>query len=137
VLKTLRTPSYLRWEINEAMGKFNLIPCRVLLLQFFIIFPCAFSLHVVFGSNCTALCSYQNPLSNTTSVDVTCSDKNYEKTSVGRTFKDCVTCEFESISFDHGTRQTDLGWGLCMSINLSLLCFGSCALYTDIDFRQS
>lgn len=86
-----------------------------ILLIFILIvtFPCGLSLHVVPGSNCTALCSYQNLISNTTSDEITCQDKGYEDTVVGKTFKDCVTCEFESKSFDQGTGQTDVGWGLC------------------------
>lgn len=86
------------------------------LLSFFIfvsIFPRSLSLHVVPGSNCTALCSFQDLSSNTTSDEITCQDKRYENTAVGKIFKDCVTCEFESKSFDHGTGQTDVGWGLC------------------------
>lgn len=81
---------------------------------FIVIFPCGLSLHVVPGSNCTALCSFQDLSSNTTSDEITCQDKGYENTVVGKTFKDCVTCEFESKSFDQGTGQTDVGWGLCM-----------------------
>lgn len=76
-------------------------------------FPCGLSLHVVQGSNCTALCSDENLSSNTTSDDITCQDKGYEDTVVGRTFKDCVTCELGSKSFDPGTEQTDVGWALC------------------------
>lgn len=97
------------------MRPFNLISCWILpFLILTVAIPCVLSLHVVPGSNCTGFCSDQNPLSNTTSGDVTCRDNDYESTAVGKTFKDCVTCEFESKSFDQGTRQTDLGWGLCM-----------------------
>lgn len=78
---------------------------------------CVLSLHVILGSNCTALCSYRQLLSNTTSDEVACQDKSFES-SVGKTFENCVTCEFESKSFDHQTGQTDLGWGLCMYINI-------------------
>lgn len=80
---------------------------------FIIIFPYGWSLHVVPGSNCTALCSFQDLSSNTTGNEITCQDKGYENTAVGKTFKECVTCEFESKSFDHGTGQTDVGWALC------------------------
>jgi hypothetical protein len=108
--------------IRETMPPYNLISCWILpFLILAITTPCVLSLHVVLGSNCTAFCSDQNPLSNTSSADVTCRDNDYESTAVGKTFRDCVTCQFESKSFEHGTRQTDLGWGLCMYFASSMV----------------
>lgn len=71
------------------------------------------SLHVVLGSNCTAVCTEYYIYPNTTVDQVTCHDSDYNTTSVGQRFKDCISCELQSQTFDHGTSQTDLGWALC------------------------
>lgn len=71
------------------------------------------SLHVVVGSSCTAVCTAYYVHPNTTVDQVTCLDSDYNSTSVGQRFKDCITCELQSQTFDHGTSQTDLGWALC------------------------
>lgn len=71
------------------------------------------ALHVVPGSNCTVLCCSQTGLSNTTIEDVTCNDKDYDSTNVGKAFEKCVACEIGSDSFSPTTVQTDLGWALC------------------------
>lgn len=75
--------------------------------------PSATALHVVSGSNCTAVCSQNVDTTNTTSGDITCFDEDYNGTDVGRTFRDCVSCEMKSRSFDQSSAQTDLGWALC------------------------
>lgn len=71
------------------------------------------SLHVVLGSSCTAVCTEYYIHPNTTVDQVTCHDSDYNNTSVGQRFKDCISCELQSQTFDHGTSQTDLGWALC------------------------
>lgn len=77
----------------------------------------ALSLHVVPGSNCTAVCSNNVTSSNTTGRDITCIDKDYNTTDAGKSFQSCVSCEMESHTFDHDSKQTDLGWALCKSRN--------------------
>lgn len=62
------------------------------------------ALHAVPGSSCTAAC---------TNTNTTCYDQGYSSTVAGVAFKDCVTCELETITLDHNTNQTDLGWALC------------------------
>lgn len=93
-------------------------PCSsVLLLLLVVLFfsPGASSLLVVPGSNCTAVCSNNVISSNTTVDDITCIDKDYNSTDVGRSFQSCISCQMESHTFDHQTKQTDLGWALCKS----------------------
>ena len=75
----------------------------------------ALSLHVVPGSNCTAVCSDNVTSSNTTARDITCIDKDYNTTDAGKSFQSCISCEIESHTFDHHSKQTDLGWALCKS----------------------
>lgn len=79
-----------------------------------IIIQQALSLHVVPGSSCTALCSGQVISSNTTIQEITCHDKDYNSTDVGQKFKDCISCELQSETFDQ-SGQTDLGWAFCKS----------------------
>lgn len=71
------------------------------------------ALQVVPGSRCTAACTAHFVRTNTTSSDITCYDQDYNTTAAGKAFRDCVTCELDSITFDHQTNQTDLGWALC------------------------
>ncbi|KAI4106991.1 MAG: hypothetical protein L6R37_001884 [Teloschistes peruensis] len=42
----------------------------------------------------------------------TCYDQDYNSSTAGSSFKDCVTCELGSVTFDHQTNQTDVGWAL-------------------------
>ena len=85
-----------------------------LLFSLLLLFPSrALNLHVVPGSNCTAVCSRNGASSDTSSKDITCIDKEYNTTDVGRSFQRCISCEMESHTFDHETKQTDLGWALC------------------------
>lgn len=83
-----------------------------LLLSLVLLSP-VLSLHVVVGSSCTAVCTAYYVHPNTTVDQVICLDSDYNNTSVGQRFKDCISCELESQTFDHGTSQTDLGWALC------------------------
>ena len=75
--------------------------------------PLVTALHVIPGSNCTGVCSQHVDATNTTTSDVTCYDEDYNGTDVGRAFRDCVSCEMKSRTFDHQSTQTDLGWALC------------------------
>ena len=75
----------------------------------------AVSLHVIPGSNCTAVCSNNVTSSNTTVADITCIDKDFNTTDAGKSFQSCISCEMESHTFDHDSKQTDLGWALCKS----------------------
>ena len=80
------------------------------------IFQPVLALHVVPGSNCTALCLDQTASSNATVLTVNelvCHDKEYDSTDVGKRFEECVACEIQSETFDHETGQTDVGWALC------------------------
>ena len=77
--------------------------------------PRVLTLHVVPGSNCTAVCTQNVTSSSTTSKDITCFDKEYNTTAVGTSFQSCISCEMESHTFDQQTKQTDLGWALCKS----------------------
>ena len=87
-----------------------------LLIHLFALFsPSVLSLHVVPGSNCTAVCTQNVTSSSTTSEDITCFDKEYNTTAVGTSFQSCIACEMESHTFDQRTKQTDLGWALCKS----------------------
>lgn len=74
------------------------------------------SLHVVLGSSCTATCTEYYIHPDTTVDEVSCHDSEYNTTSVGQRFKECISCELQSQTFDHGTNQTDLGWALCKFI---------------------
>lgn len=78
-----------------------------------LILSSALALQVVPGSNCTAACTEHFTRTQTRGSDITCYDQDYNTTVAGNAFRDCVTCELESITFDHRTNQTDLGWALC------------------------
>lgn len=97
--------------------------------------PSVSALHVVPGSNCTGVCSQHVDATNTTLGDVTCYDEDYNGTDVGRAFRDCVSCEMKSQTFNHKSAQTDLGWALCMLS--SFLAVGECSMAdTDVSGRQ-
>ena len=85
----------------------------VIILRVYLILSPVLALEVVPGSNCTAACREHFVRTNTTGRDITCYDQDYNSTAVGTAFKDCVSCELESETFDHSTNQTDLGWALC------------------------
>lgn len=76
-------------------------------------FSSVLALYVVQGSNCTSVCSQRVLPSTTNGSDITCYDRDYNKTAVGALFRVCVACEMQSQTFDHVTLQTDLGWALC------------------------
>lgn len=95
------------WRCRRLRGVLLLLSCLVAGL------PLTTALHVVPGTNCTAVCSPTVDATNTTSGDITCYDEDYNGTDVGRTFRDCVSCEMKSPSIDQTSVQTDLGWALC------------------------
>ncbi|KAI4111607.1 MAG: hypothetical protein LQ339_000478 [Xanthoria mediterranea] len=94
---------------SRACGGFHanhrwIILCCISLL----LLSSASALRVVPGSSCTAACTK----ANITYGDITCYDQAYSSTVAGRSFKECVTCELDTITLDHNTNQTDLGWAL-------------------------
>lgn len=89
----------------HANHRWILLCCISLLL----LLSSASALRVVPGSSCTAACTK----ANITYGNITCYDQAYSSTVAGRAFKDCVTCELDTITLDHNTNQTDLGWALC------------------------
>ncbi|CAL8576780.1 hypothetical protein XPA_002645 [Xanthoria parietina] len=88
----------------HANHRWILLCCISLLL----LLSSASALRVVPGSSCTAACTK----ANITYGNITCYDQAYSSTVAGRAFKDCVTCELDTITLDHNTNQTDLGWAL-------------------------
>lgn len=102
------------WTTSSLVLFFNTLLLPSLLLLSLLLSP-VLSLHVVQGSSCTAVCTEYYIHPNTTVDQVTCHDSDYNNTSVGQRFKDCISCELQSQTFDHGTSQTDLGWALCKS----------------------
>lgn len=97
----------------HAFRDFIAIRFVILFICFSLISCFTHALQVVPGSNCTAACTEHFRRTNTTSSDITCYDEDYNTTAVGNAFRDCVTCEFDSNTFDQQTNQTDLGWALC------------------------
>lgn len=97
----------------HAFRDFVAIRFVILFICFSLISCFTHALQVVPGSNCTAACTEHFRRTNTTSSDITCYDEDYNTTAVGKAFRDCVTCEFDSSTFDQQTNQTDLGWALC------------------------
>lgn len=91
---------------------------KILILSFYLslILPSVLSLQVAPGSNCTAICTGHFLRTNTTGNDIVCYDQDYNSSLAGSSFKDCVTCELGSVTFDHQTNQTDIGWALCTYI---------------------
>lgn len=67
------------------------------------------------GSPCADKCSKLGSSSNTTASEIACLDSQYNQTK-GQDFEDCITCELESTYVDRPSGETDVNWGLCMSI---------------------
>lgn len=93
----------------RACGGFLANHCLILLSCISLVLSSVSALQSVPGSSCTAACTN----TNVTYDDITCYDQGYSSTVAGVAFKDCVTCELETITLDHNTNQTDLGWALC------------------------
>lgn len=76
------------------------------------------ALQVTPGSTCASICLDNpesdplQPTSSTTTVgDITCNDGDYESTSKGIKFKNCVECLQQSTAIN-GT-ENDISWFLC------------------------
>lgn len=107
-----------QWHPALTMGActwttFQVLSSTLFLSLFLNLILPVLSLHVVLGSNCTAVCTDDFFNSTTTVTEVTCHDDDYSTTALGQRFEDCISCELQSQTFDHGTNQTDLGWALC------------------------
>ena len=76
-------------------------------------FAPAIALQVTPESNCSSSCSGHRAASSTTSADIACHDGDYNTTSTGIAFRDCVACELESRASNSSTGQSDLGSALC------------------------
>lgn len=88
----------------------------IVLAALFISNPLAVQgLRTTSGSPCADQCSKLGSSSNTTTSEVPCLDSQYNQTK-GRDFEDCIKCELESTYVDRPSGETDVNWGLCMSI---------------------
>lgn len=67
------------------------------------------------GSPCEDKCNKFGPTTNTTASEIACLDSQYNQTTKGQDFEDCITCELTSVYVDAPSGQTDVNWGLCMS----------------------
>jgi len=72
-------------------------------------------LRVTNGSPCTDVCNKSS--TNTTLNEIVCLDQQFNTTSVGEAFKDCIECELASTYADDESGETDVSWGLCTSNN--------------------
>ena len=75
------------------------------------------ALFVVGGSNCTSACFSPLTFYNTNGSDISCHDTDYNSTSVGVEFQECVSCEIQSQAIPLTGEQSDLGWALCKLIS--------------------
>ncbi|KAJ5543295.1 hypothetical protein N7535_005723 [Penicillium sp. DV-2018c] len=71
--------------------------------------PAVLGLRTTPGSPCTNVCGTSN---NTTSSEITCVDQDYNKTSVGREFEKCISCQLGSEFHDVNTGESDVNWAL-------------------------
>lgn len=79
---------------------------------------CVVALQVTPGSSCANICLDNpesdplSPASSTTSVtDITCNDDDYQSSSKGIKFKNCMECLQESASVNDA--ENDMLWFLC------------------------
>jgi hypothetical protein len=77
--------------------------------------PVVFGLKTTLGSPCTDVCG---KTTNTTSSEIACLDQSYNKTSVGKDFEKCISCQLDSEFHDMNTGESDVNWGLCKSCHL-------------------
>lgn len=104
--------------LMSSSGRGSWPRISVLLFSLCLLFSSeSLGLHVVPGSNCTAVCSSNVTSSNTAVGEIVCNDGDYNNTNVGKSFQSCISCELESQTFDHQSKQTDLGWALCKPCN--------------------
>lgn len=64
------------------------------------------------SSPCEDVCSGQS--TNTTSKDIVCLDSQYDTTSTGSHFEECVDCQLRSNYTDAASGESDVSWGICM-----------------------
>lgn len=103
----MRPPTWLTGNNRSHYG--FALPVLTTLLSL----PQTWALQVVAGSNCTTACLSTATTYGTNGSDITCHDNDYNSTVFGGAFKECVSCELESQTFDNQTSQTDLGWAFC------------------------
>ncbi|CAG8909416.1 unnamed protein product [Penicillium egyptiacum] len=85
--------------------------------------PVVFGLKTTPGSPCTDVCG---TTTNTTSSEITCLDHSYNQTSVGKSFKNCISCQLDSDFNDLNTGESDVNWGLYnLRYAFSTCVFGS------------
>jgi hypothetical protein len=65
-------------------------------------------------SPCESLCE-----TGTLQQDAVCLDDSYRNSENGTRIRDCVGCLLNSTAVDTANNQTDVEWGLCMSIEPS------------------
>lgn len=85
--------------------------------------PVVFGLKTTQGSPCADVCG---TTANTTSSEIACLDHSFNQTSVGKSFKNCISCQLDSDFHDQNTGESDVNWGLCMLYHPSRnrrLCF--------------
>ena len=70
------------------------------------------------GSPCEDVCHRQS--TNTTSKEIVCLDRQYNTTSSGSHFEECVSCQLGSNYTDEAAGESDVSWGLCMQFLKSL-----------------
>ncbi|KAI2734824.1 hypothetical protein DTO013E5_4650 [Penicillium roqueforti] len=82
-----------------------------------------FGLKTTPGSPCTDVCG---TTTNTTSSEIACLDQSYNQTSVGKSFKNCISCQLDSEFNDAETGESDVNWGLYnLRYAFSTCVFGS------------
>lgn len=64
------------------------------------------------GSPCEDVC--HRSATNTTSSEIVCLDREYNGTSKGSNFQECVGCQLKSDFEDSDSGESDVSWGLCM-----------------------
>ncbi|CAG7964774.1 unnamed protein product [Penicillium nalgiovense] len=85
--------------------------------------PVVFGLKTTSGSPCADVCG---TTTNTTSSEITCLDHSYNQTSVGKSFKNCISCQLDSEFHDQNTGESDVNWGLYnLRYAFSTCVFGS------------
>lgn len=64
------------------------------------------------GSPCASVCN--RDATNTTSSEIVCLDRQYNSTTKGTHFQQCVDCQLRSTYHDTISGESDVTWGLCM-----------------------
>lgn len=64
------------------------------------------------SSPCEDVCHRQS--TNTTSKEIVCLDSQYNTTSTGSHFEECVDCQLRSNYTDGASGESDVSWGICM-----------------------